>query len=220
MEEGGGGEGGEEEEEDEEDSDSEGEDGVNVIIDQKRIEEDKTKTIQSMQIKQSQREGGVNKSKKQGTFAVEDFDAIASITVNGQSTAAVELDMESLEDKPWRKPGADITDYFNYGFSEDTWNAYCQRQHRIRRSETGAVGMHTGGAMKQILQQPGSAAPIVGASQAIPTVGLPKRLPTVLNRTSVPPPTSTATPNTSIPPPTSGPPPPPRPTRRSPRQLR
>ena len=48
MEEGGGGEGGEED--DEEDSDSEGEDGVNVIIDQKRIEEDKTKTIQSMQV--------------------------------------------------------------------------------------------------------------------------------------------------------------------------
>ena len=74
-----------------------------------------------VQIKQSQREGGVNKSKKQGTFAVEvrfqrlwckstpfsnqDFDAIGSITVNGQSTAAVELDMESLEDKPWRKVG-------------------------------------------------------------------------------------------------------------------
>ena len=51
MEEGGGDEGGGgEEEDDEEDSDSEGEDGVNVIIDQKRIEEDKTKTIQSMQV--------------------------------------------------------------------------------------------------------------------------------------------------------------------------
>ena len=50
MEEGGGGEGGGEEEDEEEDSDSEGEDGVNVIIDQKRIEEDKTKTIQSMQV--------------------------------------------------------------------------------------------------------------------------------------------------------------------------
>ena len=49
MEEGGGGEGGGEDDE-EEDSDSEGEDGVNVIIDQKRIEEDKTKTIQSMQV--------------------------------------------------------------------------------------------------------------------------------------------------------------------------
>ena len=51
MEEGGGDEGGGEEDvDDEEDSDSEGEDGVNVIIDQKRIEEDKTKTIQSMQV--------------------------------------------------------------------------------------------------------------------------------------------------------------------------
>merc|ERR1719150_2506242 len=102
------------------------------------IEEDKTKTIQSMQIKQSQREGGVNKSKKQGTFAVEDFDAIGSITVNGQTSAAVELDMESLEDKPWRKPGADITDYFNYGFTEDTWAAYCNRQRRMRINESGA----------------------------------------------------------------------------------
>merc|ERR1719175_189476 len=163
MEEGGGGEEGGEEDE-EEDSDSEGEDGVNVIIDQKRIEEDKTKTIQSMQIKQSQREGGVNKSKKQGTFAVEDFDAIGSITVNGQTTAAVELDMESLEDKPWRKPGADITDYFNYGFSEDTWAAYCNRQRRLRVNESGA-GLTSGSA---IVTQNRTAGPLTGS---IPILG-------------------------------------------------
>ena len=60
---------------------------------------------------------------KKGKFAVEDFDAIG--TVNGQT--AVEIDMENLEEKPWRKPGADITDYFNYGFTEDTWAAYCNR---------------------------------------------------------------------------------------------
>ena len=36
-------------------------------------------------------------------FVCQDFDAIGSITVNGQTSAAVELDMESLEDKPWRK---------------------------------------------------------------------------------------------------------------------
>ena len=48
MEEGGNGEGGDEDDND--DSDSEGEDGVIVTIDQKRIEEDKTKTIQSMQV--------------------------------------------------------------------------------------------------------------------------------------------------------------------------
>ena len=95
-------------------------------------------------------------------FVGQDFDAIGSITVNGQTSAAVELDMESLEDKPWRKvksmqqhytcygtfiewlledfsfsnlylqPGADITDYFNYGFSEDTWAAYCNRFYYFR----------------------------------------------------------------------------------------
>ena len=54
---------------------------------------------------------------------IQDFDNI--LTVNGQT--AVEVDMESLEDKPWRKPGADITDYFNYGFTEETWAAYCNR---------------------------------------------------------------------------------------------
>ena len=34
--------------------------------------------------------------------------------------------------------GADITDYFNYGFTEETWAAYCSRQKRIRINESGA----------------------------------------------------------------------------------
>lgn len=37
-----------------------------------------------------------------------------------------------LEEKPWRKPGADISDWFNYGFNEDTWNAYREKQNQIR----------------------------------------------------------------------------------------
>lgn len=28
--------------------------------------------------------------------------------------------------------GADITDYFNYGFTEDTWQQYCEKQRRLR----------------------------------------------------------------------------------------
>ncbi|EPX74550.1 mRNA cleavage and polyadenylation specificity factor complex subunit [Schizosaccharomyces octosporus yFS286] len=43
-----------------------------------------------------------------------------------------EVDLESLEDKPWRKPGADISDYFNYGFDEFTWAAYCAKQTTLR----------------------------------------------------------------------------------------
>jgi len=136
---------------------------MNIVIDQKKIEEDNTKTIQSMQIKQSLRDGGhAGKPKKQGTFAVEDFDAVGSITVNGATSAAVELELESLEEKPWRKPGADITDYFNYGFTEDTWAAYCNRQRRLRVNESGA-GLTGGTAMlSQGSHRSTGAIPILG----------------------------------------------------------
>ncbi|XP_069468653.1 pre-mRNA 3'-end-processing factor FIP1-like [Ambystoma mexicanum] len=44
----------------------------------------------------------------------------------------IEVDLDSFEDKPWRKPGADLSDYFNYGFNEDTWKAYCEKQKRLQ----------------------------------------------------------------------------------------
>lgn len=82
-----------------------------------------------------------------GKFAVEEFDQVGNI--NG--VPASEFNLDSLEDKPWRKPGADITDYFNYGFNEDTWRAYCERQKRLRINESGvglapmtAIGMPRG----------------------------------------------------------------------------
>ncbi|KAJ8916221.1 hypothetical protein NQ315_016360 [Exocentrus adspersus] len=71
-----------------------------------------------------------------GKFSVEEFDQIG--TING--VPPTEYNLDSLEDKPWRKPGADITDYFNYGFNEDTWRAYCERQKRMRVNESG-VGL-------------------------------------------------------------------------------
>lgn len=49
-----------------------------------------------------------------------------------QGKDAYELDLDNLEEKPWRKPGADITDYFNYGFNEHTWKQYCQKQLSLR----------------------------------------------------------------------------------------
>ena len=64
---------------------------------------------------------------KKGKFSVEEFDNI--LTVNGQT--AVEVDLDSLDEKPWKKPGADITDYFNYGFTEETWAAYSNRSNSL-----------------------------------------------------------------------------------------
>lgn len=69
-------------------------------------------------------------------FNIEEFESVGSIA--GQP--AFEFAIENIEDKPWRKPGADITDYFNYGFNEETWRAYCERQKKMRIHESG-VGL-------------------------------------------------------------------------------
>eukprot|EP00042_Codosiga_hollandica_P051523 m.633736 g.633736 ORF g.633736 m.633736 type:complete len:82 (+) comp58300_c0_seq21:524-769(+) len=40
--------------------------------------------------------------------------------------------MDQFADKPWLKAGADLTDYFNYGFDETTWKEYQEKQRQIR----------------------------------------------------------------------------------------
>lgn len=37
------------------------------------------------------------------------------------------------DDKPWRRPGSDLSDYFNYGFDEFTWSGYCLKQQGVRQ---------------------------------------------------------------------------------------
>ncbi|KAM3960145.1 uncharacterized protein ACR2FA_005774 [Aphomia sociella] len=74
-----------------------------------------------------------------GKVTLEDLDGPGSI--NG--VPALEFNIDTIEDKPWNKPGADISDYFNYGFNEVTWSAYCERQRRMRVNEAG-VSLHAG----------------------------------------------------------------------------
>jgi hypothetical protein len=47
-----------------------------------------------------------------------------------------DLDIDTLEEKMWRKAGADITDYFNYGFNEETWRQYCSKQVQLRLEQS------------------------------------------------------------------------------------
>ncbi|EAS28468.3 pre-mRNA polyadenylation factor fip1 [Coccidioides immitis RS] len=42
-------------------------------------------------------------------------------------------DFPGEDDKPWRRPGSDISDYFNYGFDEFTWASYCLKQQDLRK---------------------------------------------------------------------------------------
>ncbi|KAK5907253.1 hypothetical protein CesoFtcFv8_005125 [Champsocephalus esox] len=46
-------------------------------------------------------------------------------------TPALNGDTESSAERPWRLSGADITDYFNYGFDEEIWKMYCKKQAEV-----------------------------------------------------------------------------------------
>jgi pre-mRNA 3'-end-processing factor FIP1 len=51
----------------------------------------------------------------------------------GKPITQVNIDEDLSEnDKPWRRPGTDITDYFNYGFDEFTWALYAAKQDSLR----------------------------------------------------------------------------------------
>ncbi|KRT82548.1 hypothetical protein AMK59_4387 [Oryctes borbonicus] len=114
---------------DKEDFDEDSDDDVNVVIgDIKTSSSYTTLNIKRGGLLTTANATDKTKQVQQpGKFAVEEFDQVG--TING--VPATEYNLDSLEEKPWRKPGADITDYFNYGFNEDTWRAYCERQKRF-----------------------------------------------------------------------------------------
>ena len=61
------------------------------------------------------------------------FRLVCRIPPPPQVTDPYVFDSELFMERPWRKPGADMTDWFNYGFNEDTWQAYCNKQQQLRR---------------------------------------------------------------------------------------
>lgn len=87
-----------------------------------------------------------------GKFSIDEFECVGTIS----GVPAHEFSIDSLDEKPWRKPGADITDYFNYGFNEDTWRAYCERQKQMRLNESGVglQGLSAGLPQSQRIMEP------------------------------------------------------------------
>tara|TARA_R110002003_G_scaffold595_16_gene20838 strand:+ start:14184 stop:14660 length:477 start_codon:yes stop_codon:yes gene_type:complete len=67
------------------------------------------------------------------------------------------------EQKIWRRPGEDQSDYFNYGFDEFTWEIYRQRQlamaNTLQQQKNDMVQMQQmmGGAMPGMPSMPGPA---------------------------------------------------------------
>ncbi|BHF57496.1 hypothetical protein SprV_0100043800 [Sparganum proliferum] len=60
---------------------------------------------------------------------------------NIQGVPTIDFNLTTLgeEEKPWKRPGADITDYFNYGFTEETWTQYCEKQKILRQEYTNSA---------------------------------------------------------------------------------
>jgi hypothetical protein len=50
-----------------------------------------------------------------------------------------DVDLDGFGDKPWKKAGADITDYFNFGFNEASWKEYADKQNMIRSGQQGQM---------------------------------------------------------------------------------
>ncbi|KAH8879003.1 Fip1-domain-containing protein [Thozetella sp. PMI_491] len=62
-----------------------------------------------------------------------DVDGIPIHKGTGKPITQVNIDEDLKDsDKPWRQPGTDLSDYFNYGFDEFTWALYADKQERLR----------------------------------------------------------------------------------------
>ncbi|GKD61938.1 FIP1[III]-like protein isoform X1 [Tanacetum coccineum] len=53
----------------------------------------------------------------------------------------LDVNIDIFEHKPWKHPEADLTDYFNFGFNEDSWKLYCNKMDEYRH--TGHISSGT-----------------------------------------------------------------------------
>lgn len=98
----------------------------------------------------------------------------------------MDADFPTEDDKPWRRPGSDITDYFNYGFDEFTWASYCLKQQELRKEvadtkkqlEDMQAFLNNMGAFPGL---PGAPAPPGGAPPGMPPMpGMPDMSPEMM----------------------------------------
>lgn len=81
-----------------------------------------------------------------------------------------DIDLETLPEKPWRRYGADLTDYFNYGFNEESWSLWRGKKERMtdsrKQAENNMFGGNSGDMMSS-MQQMMSMMPPPQAMQAM-----------------------------------------------------
>ncbi|KAL9613898.1 MAG: hypothetical protein Q9167_001576 [Letrouitia subvulpina] len=94
-----------------------------------------------------------------------DLDAKPIYAPNGKPITEIDMDADFSEDeKPWRRPGTDMTDFFNYGFDEFTWATYCLKQDSIRKDISDTKKQMED--MQNFMSIPGGVPPMPGIPAA------------------------------------------------------
>ncbi|KAI4344261.1 hypothetical protein L6164_011508 [Bauhinia variegata] len=47
-----------------------------------------------------------------------------------------DVDIDGFEEKPWKYPGVDPSDFFNFGLNEESWKDYCKQLEQLRLEST------------------------------------------------------------------------------------
>ncbi|KAL6534842.1 hypothetical protein OROGR_013517 [Orobanche gracilis] len=63
-----------------------------------------------------------------------------------------EVDIDGFEEKTWRLPRIDISDFFNFGLNEESWKDYCKQLEQLRLETTmqSKVRVYESGRMEQL----------------------------------------------------------------------
>jgi hypothetical protein len=117
-----------EKKEDDEDELSD-EDDVDFIL--RKEEEKPTNSLSIRNININREDGNILEAEEQNEFSGDNFIPISQFGPK-IDVSAFETDIDLLEDKPWRNQDSNISDYFNYGFNEETWRMYCAKVASLR----------------------------------------------------------------------------------------
>ncbi|XP_042504824.1 FIP1[V]-like protein isoform X2 [Macadamia integrifolia] len=62
-----------------------------------------------------------------------------------------DIDIDSFEEKPWKQPGVDTADFFNFGLDEEKWKGYCRRleQFRLEAAMQSKIRVYESGRSEQ-----------------------------------------------------------------------
>ncbi|GAB4843016.1 hypothetical protein Ancab_012992 [Ancistrocladus abbreviatus] len=81
---------------------------------------------------------GLHKGSSLGLVAQSHGASFPTVAENGYGFSLpwyrtiLDVNIDTFEQKPWRHPGSDITEFFNFGFNEESWKCYCFSVDQLR----------------------------------------------------------------------------------------